>query len=129
MEAPHRSILLLDDDPQLCEIIVLGLSEAGYAVTSVANSMECLDLLDGGRSFDLMIIDIMMRPGTPHGLSVGRMVRARSPWQKIIYITGRAGELPDGFLEDSDAPVIAKPFHFAELLHTVERVLARAPAR
>lgn len=128
MAATQRSILLLDDDPQLCEVIALGLSEAGYAVTSVANSMECLDLLEGGRSFDLMIIDIMMRPGTPHGLSVGRMVRARIPWQKIIYITGRSGELPEGFLDGSDAPVIAKPFHFQELLHSVERVLARATA-
>lgn len=128
MDALPRSILLLDDDPQLCDIVALGLSEAGYNVTPVLSSMECLKLLEDGRRFDLMIIDIRMPPATPHGISVGLMVRSRRPAQKIIYITGLAEELPEGFLENREAPVIAKPFHISELLNTVERVLQQLPA-
>ena len=127
MDAGPRSILLLDDDPQLCEIVALGLSEAGYKVTPVVSSLECLKLLDDGQRFDLMIIDIRMPPATPHGISVGLMVRSRRPTQKIMYITGLAEELPEGFLDDSEAPVLAKPFRMNELLHTVERVLQQLP--
>lgn len=121
------SILLLDDDRHVCEVVARGLSEAGYKVTPVVSSMECLKLLADGQRFDLMIIDIRMPPANPHGLSLGLMVRSKRPAQKIIYITGFPEELLEGFI-DGHTPVLAKPFRMNELLHTVARVLQQLPA-
>jgi CheY-like chemotaxis protein len=88
--------------------------------------MECLRLLDGGAEFDLMLIDILMPEATPHGFSLGRMVRYRSPSQRVIYMSGALETISEDELKVAEAPVLAKPIRLAELLDTVRRVLAVA---
>ncbi|MGO8915395.1 MAG: response regulator [Stellaceae bacterium] len=117
------AILVIDDDPGTRDVLVGALEAAGYAVQAVATTMECLVLLSGGATFDLLIIDVLMPPPSPHGFSLGRMVRWRNPGQKLIYISGLLEAIPYAELEGAQAVVLAKPVRIAEFLDSVRWVL------
>jgi two-component system, chemotaxis family, sensor kinase CheA len=57
-----RTVLLIDDAPFFRNMLAPVLKAAGYAVSMVASAPEALALLDGGRSFDVIVTDIEM-PG------------------------------------------------------------------
>jgi CheY-like chemotaxis protein len=124
MGNPSATILIVDDDPEVRAVLLHALAGDGFQATAVSTSMECLRLLDDGAEFDLMIIDILMPEATPHGFSLGGMVRYRNPRQRLIYLSGALDVIPEDELKAAEAPVIAKPARLAELLDTVRRVLA-----
>jgi two-component system chemotaxis sensor kinase CheA len=57
-----RNVLLIDDAPFFRNMLAPVLKAAGYAVVTAASAQDALALLDGGRSFDVVITDIEM-PG------------------------------------------------------------------
>ncbi|MGO8915326.1 MAG: response regulator [Stellaceae bacterium] len=123
------AILVIDDDPGTRDVLVGALEAAGYAVQAVATSMECLALLDGGGRFDLLIIDVLMPPPSPHGFALGRMARNRNPGQALIYISGLLGAIPEAELKGAQGPVLAKPVRIPEFIDSVRRVLETADQR
>jgi CheY-like chemotaxis protein len=124
--SPSATILIVDDDPNVREVLERAFVLHGYRATAVSTSIEALDLLDAGAEFDLVVIDILMPEKTPHGLSLGRMLRHRNPGQRLIYLSGALDLIPDDELKGAKAPVLAKPVRIAELIDTVQRVLATA---
>jgi CheY-like chemotaxis protein len=66
---PPATILIVDDDPSVRDVLVAAFAAQGFQATAVSTSMECLELLDAGADFDLMVIDVLMPPSTPHGRS------------------------------------------------------------
>jgi two-component system, cell cycle sensor histidine kinase and response regulator CckA len=126
MGNPAATILIVDDDPSVREVLQFAFAAEGYRATAVSTSMEALKLLDDGAEFDLMVIDVLMPAATPHGLSLGHMVRYRDPSQRLVYISGAVETIPKAEIEAAEAPVLAKPVRILELLDTVQRVLATA---
>jgi CheY-like chemotaxis protein len=123
---PSATILIVDDDPNVRDVLVRAIAAHGYRATAVSTSIEALDLLDAGAEFDLVVIDILMPEATPQGLSLGRMLRYRNPTQRLIYLSGALDVIPEDELKGTEAPVLAKPVRVAELIDTVQRVLATA---
>jgi CheY-like chemotaxis protein len=119
---PRRTIAILDDDPQVLEPLSRGLEFAGDETTPIADPIECLNLLQAGRAFDLMIIDIVMPPDMPHGVSVGRIAMRQNPKQKVIYITGRLDWLAEGMVDTKETPVLIKPVRIHELLDVLSKL-------
>jgi CheY-like chemotaxis protein len=117
------TILVVDDDPLTRETLVGILEDDGYVPTAVATSLDCLKILDTGASFDLIVIDLVMPPGTPHGFALGRMIRVHNRFQKLLYISGYIDALPSSELSDANAPILAKPVHASELQAAVTRIL------
>jgi two-component system, cell cycle sensor histidine kinase and response regulator CckA len=120
------TILIVDDDPNVRDVLLHAFAVHGYQATAVSTSMEALNLLDAGAEFDLVVIDVLMPVGTPQGFSLGRMVRYRNPSQRLVYISGAIDSIPENELQGAEAPVLTKPVRIAELLDTVQRVLAAA---
>ena len=120
---PRSSILVVDDDAETRDVVARILADDGHAVATAATSFECLDLLEAGAAFDLIIINIVMPPGTPHGLALGRMIRVKNRQQKVLYLTGQIQVIPKEELKD--AKVLTKPIHAADLRDEVRRALAR----
>jgi CheY-like chemotaxis protein len=58
------TILIVDDDPNVREMLHLAFAAQGYRARAVSTSMEVLELLDAGAEFDVMIMDVLM-PGIP----------------------------------------------------------------
>ena len=121
---PSATILIVDDDVSVREMLRLAFAAQGYEATAVATSTDCLDLLDAGAKFDVMIIDVLMPRDTPHGFALGHMVRYRNPHQRLVYMSGAVETIPKAELEAAEAPVLAKPARVGELLDAVRTALA-----
>lgn len=120
---PDHKILVVDDDASTRDVLVRALTDEGYDAAGVASTMESLKLLDGGARFALLVIDVMMPPGMPHGFALARMVRSRNADQRIIYISGMMEGLPSKEIERLEDPILSKPVHIADFLEAVHKAL------
>jgi two-component system response regulator CpxR len=121
-ETPIR-VLIVDDDPKLCELMRDFLSQHGMTVSVVNDGLAGVrDATTGG--FDVITLDVML-PGID-GFEVLRQIRRRTT-TPIIMLTARTA--PDdriGGLEAGADDYLAKPFHPRELLARIRAILRRA---
>lgn len=117
-----QTVLIVDDDPQVREMLVDYLSAQGFAMLSAADGKAARELLDGIVP-NLVILDINM-PGED-GLSLARYLREHHELG-IIMVTA-SGEVVDRIvgLEIGADDYVAKPFDLRELLARVRSVLRR----
>jgi len=119
----RRSVLVVDDDPKLVELVRLYLERDGYRVRTAATGREALDSLAEGQP-DLLVLDLMLPEVS--GLEVCRAVRERSDLP-IIMLTARTTEADRiaGLNLGAD-DYVTKPFSPGELLARIRAVLRRA---
>lgn len=122
MNSPAASILVVDDDERLRNLLSEYLTDSGFVVTAVADGREMQVKLEAHK-FDLIVLDIML-PDTD-GLTLARQIRTHldSP---IIMLSAR-GEDVDRIvgLEVGADDYLAKPFNPRELLARIRAVLRR----
>jgi DNA-binding NtrC family response regulator len=117
----QRTILLVDDDLALGGVIKDHLNEEEFEVIHVHDSMVALGLLETGRKIDLLLTDIAMPEGMPHGISLALMARRHVQDVAVVFMTGHpdlleiAGELP--------GRAFVKPVDLAELTQEIRRAL------
>ncbi len=123
-EASHGTVLVVDDEPTIVEVVARYMERAGYATLQAANGPEALRIAEEGAA-DLIVLDLML-PGID-GLEVMRRLHERSgPPVPVILLTAR-GEESDrlaGLRRGADDYVV-KPFSPAELVARVDAVLRR----
>ena len=121
-EKTVRTILVIDDDERLRELVDEYLSSRGFSVVTAENGDTGLEKLANG-GIDLVVLDVMM-PGRD-GFDVVREVR-RDSRVPIIMLTAR-GEETDRIvgLELGADDYLAKPFNPRELLARIQAVLRR----
>ena len=115
-------ILVVDDDPNILELVSIQLTQAGYTVQKASNGFEALELLEAGYP-DLAVVDVMM-PGMD-GYTLTRKIRTKTDIP-VLLLTAK-GELEDkekGFLAGSDDYVV-KPFEPKELQFRINAILRR----
>lgn len=119
-------ILVVDDEPNVVELVRLYLTREGFAVLDAGDGEQALALAQGVPPPDLMILDLML-PGLD-GWEVCRRVRSFSSLP-IIMLTAR-GEDVDRIvgLELGADDYLAKPFNPRELVARVKAVLRRVQA-
>ena len=114
------TILLVDDEPALCQAIAECLREAGHCVLDSQNPYDALELARyPGRTIDLLLTDIVM-PGL-RGTELAQQVRALQPGIQLIYMSGYAEGLADLAIP-AGAVFLQKPFRFASLLEQITLV-------
>jgi putative two-component system response regulator len=115
------SILLVDDEAQLREMIARFLRRLGHRVDAVESAREALDCLARG-TYDLVITDLQM-PGES-GLDVLAQVHTGGRGTRAILMSGRA-EATDAAaaIEHGVDRLLLKPFDLPELQLAVERAL------
>ncbi|MCD8714076.1 response regulator transcription factor [Clostridioides difficile] len=119
----NSSILVIEDDSNIKELISEFLSAEGYQVDTANDGLEGIQKFKQG-SYDLVILDIMM-PNLD-GYGVCKMIR-KSSSVPIIFLTALndEGDQLKGFdLECDD--YITKPFSFNLLIKRVEAILRRS---
>ncbi|HTY19980.1 MAG TPA: response regulator transcription factor [Myxococcota bacterium] len=116
-------ILLIEDDESLAAMLGEYLGGVGFEVTARPDAESGLAALGNARSFDALILDVML-PDVD-GFEVCRRVRARSP-VPILMLTAR-GEETDRIvgLELGADDYLPKPFNPRELLARLRAILRR----
>ncbi|MGF1530586.1 MAG: response regulator transcription factor [Puniceicoccaceae bacterium] len=126
MESPkERRILVIDDEPDVTDLLHYHLEAAGYQVDSITDPLR---VMSRARSFnpDLIILDIMMPELS--GLQVLQMLKSDEELKNrpVIFLTAK-GEAEDrviGFESGVD-DYIAKPFDTREVLLRIRAILTR----
>ena len=118
MQKPKATILVVEDNATMRDLLVDTLDAIGYRATEASDGSEALQKLKE-QKFDLIITDIMM-PGID-GVALLKKVRKDYPNLPVLFITGVATPevveraSPDGFL--------AKPFRISHIEELIEDTL------
>jgi DNA-binding response OmpR family regulator len=117
------TVLVVDDEPIVREVVVRYLEREGYRTLESADGHVARELIESERP-DLVVLDVML-PGTD-GLALCRWIRSRSDLP-VIMLTAR-GEEADRIvgLELGADDYVTKPFSPRELAARVRTVLRRA---
>ena len=129
-----KSVLVVEDDPDIRELITWKLGQAGYSTQVAGDGEAGLAAVSAGdsegRTPDLILVDWMMPRMS--GIDVCRALRQNPTTARIpvILLTANAQEadVERGFAAGAD-DYIAKPFSPREMLSRIEAVLARSEAR
>jgi DNA-binding NtrC family response regulator len=119
----RASILVLDDEAGFRGFVTLALRGAGYSVTDTGDAAEALRLIDSLPELDVLITDIKLSARQPHGIAIGELAKLKRAGAKVIYMSGDPAQIPADFIDESETPLMGKPFRLAELLTVVEAVL------
>jgi len=116
------SILVVEDEPSIAEVVGLYLQRAGYKAQTAADGKLALSILEKGIP-DLVVLDLMLPE--MDGLSLTRWLRDRSD-VPIIMLTARREEIDRiAGLEMGADDYVVKPFSPQELVSRVRAVLRR----
>jgi two-component system OmpR family response regulator len=119
------TILVVDDDPHIREVVCFALENAGMKTISAGDGASAIELAQRARP-DLIVLDV----GLPEvdGLEVCRQVRKMSD-QPILFLSSRAEEI-DRILgiELGGDDYVTKPFSPRELVARVGAILRRSKA-
>jgi DNA-binding NtrC family response regulator len=123
--APQHTILVVDDDLNVLEVIKARLTFAGYKAIKAASALEALDRIEES-AVDLIVSDIKM-PGM-NGLELFEKVHATHPALPVIFLTAH-GTIPDAIkaVKAGAYDYLTKPFDGHELLDKIKEVIHRKP--
>jgi CheY-like chemotaxis protein len=120
LPAGQETILVVDDDDDVRELVVGMLQELCYRVLAANNGAAALEILDRGNAVDLLLLDVAM-PGM-NGVELARAARQRQPTQRILFASGYTDI--DTFGADlRREDLIKKPYRMAELSARVQHAL------
>jgi len=118
-----RSILVVEDEPLVREVLEVYLAEDEHRVAVAENGREGLERFRSG-SFDLVLTDRAMPE--MNGDELAREIKKLKPEQKVILLTGfgdlmtGAGEKPEGV-----DLVVSKPFTLTTLREAINKILGQ----
>ena len=118
-------ILLVEDDPEIAELLSCNISELGDVELCIENdgTKGLQTALDG--DFDLILLDIML-PGL-HGTEICKRVRESNDSVPIVLLTARNSELDKVLgLEIGADDYVTKPFVIEELFARIRALLRRS---
>jgi DNA-binding response OmpR family regulator len=122
------SILVVDDESDLREMLTRSFSREGHRVTAVSDGRAAIDRASTDH-FDVLLLDVALGPG-PDGYEVCRTLRARRNVVPIIMLTALDSEADAVLgLEAGADDYVTKPFGLAELRSRIRAVLRRAGGR
>ena len=123
MHNATETILVIEDNLKLREVVVKQLASAGFHVLEVDNAKAALDVLGNRGSVDLLFSDVVM-PGDMDGCALAREVMARWPGSKILLTSGFSGSrLADIEGLGTNVRLLTKPYRKDELTRTIRQVL------
>lgn len=122
-------VLVVDDDVRNIFALSRVLTDAGMVVESATNGQMCLDKLEAGLEFDLVLMDVMMP--VMDGLEAMRQIRLNRAFRElpIIAVTARAGSEDRQECLDAGAnDFLSKPVDTGELFSAMQPWLSHATA-
>ncbi|PRX97733.1 response regulator transcription factor [Allonocardiopsis opalescens] len=123
---PEAALLVVDDDPNIRELLSASLRYAGFAVRVAADGPEAVAAADRERP-DLVVLDVMLP--RMDGFDVARRLRAGARPTPIVFLTARdtTEDKVAGLTLGGD-DYVTKPFSLEEVIARIRAVLRRTGA-
>jgi two-component system, OmpR family, response regulator len=120
---PEARLLVVDDEPNIRELLSASLRYAGFEVETAADGRQALAVADSFRP-DLLVLDVMM-PGMD-GFAVVRRLRETGRHTPVLFLTARdaAEDKVSGLTLGGD-DYVTKPFSLDEVVARIRAVLRR----
>jgi DNA-binding NtrC family response regulator len=112
------TILSVEDDPDVRELVDTVLAKAGFRVMSAATAEAALRFLEGDEPIDLLLTDVVM-PGM-NGMGLARVARRLRPQLRVLYTSGYWPHIVN---EPADSELVRKPYVLTQLIAQVRRSL------
>src|ERR671932_1263881 len=117
-----RTVLIVDDDPDIRDFVQLGLEDEGYRVLTAPHGQAAFEVL-GQTPIDLILLD--MRMSVMDGWTFARLYRQQAgPCAPIVVVTAAQDAAQRSAEVAAEGP-LAKAFGIAELRATVEQHVHR----
>jgi CheY-like chemotaxis protein len=113
-----RHLLVVDDEPSICELLKQMLEMEGFQVTEAGSAGEAIRALEL-HDVDLLVTDIQMPEVS--GLELAEAARAEHPALPILLISGSA---PEELAAACGCSFLRKPFSIADLSSKVQELLS-----
>jgi DNA-binding response OmpR family regulator len=130
IETGRGTVLLVEDERGVRDVVSNVLSLSGYRVLEARDSATAMDLFQANRDgIDLLVTDVVL-PGNLDGIQLSRRVLDTMPDLGVLFMSGyvqealaRSGSMPQG------SRFISKPFSTREFLKTVSEMIGSGRSR
>ena len=120
MQARRTSVLVVEDELPISELISEALSDGGFIVHAVTNAEGALDYLESGSEVDVLFTDINLEGGMD-GSMLAQRVRERRPELPIVYCSGRYS--PSALAAPVSRSIfVRKPYDLADICTLLTRL-------
>jgi DNA-binding response OmpR family regulator len=119
----NKIILVVEDEPAICQVCLRTLTAEGYEVDIAVNGAIAEKML-GGKDYDLCLIDL--RTPIMNGKQLYQLILERHPRMadKVVFTTGDVlGDKLEALIGDAKRPYLPKPFTPDELRTVVREAL------
>ena len=122
MRGGNEVILVVEDEPEVRQVLVEALTGLGYEVQEAADGAVALEMLRRGLAADLVLTDVVMpRMG---GMELCEAARAAAPDLRFLFSSGYAEDtIHVGFIKKEGVFFLAKPYGIDALARKVREAL------
>ncbi len=118
----HETILLIDDETSVLELLRKILNQLGYTVDARGSSVDALEAFcKQPDKYDLILTDLTMPKMT--GLDLAEEIRKTHPEFPIVLLTGYGNTISENVLKKNVSTIIGKPIDIRNLAGTLRAVL------
>ena len=125
--AGSETVLLVEDEAAVRNLVKAVLERKGYAVLAASDGAAALALVDGhAGAIHLLLTDVVM-PGM-NGRDLAARVKAKRPAIKVVFMSGYPADAPADFGMEGGPAFLSKPFNERALSMKLREVLDARPA-
>jgi CheY-like chemotaxis protein len=118
-----ETILLVDDDPQILNLLRTRLERCGYRIFSAGHGSAALALLHHVGSLDLLVTDLQLPEIS--GQQLADLLRKQFTGLPVLYLSGECGSPVEAAGTNLSESFLPKPFRSRDLLSKIRHVLDR----
>jgi two-component system OmpR family response regulator len=122
-EADERRVLVVDDEPNIADVLVMALEDEGYAVRTASDGRQALDVLRHWPPH-VVLLDLMLPVLDGWSLLEEWQRQGLAPQARVVVVS--AARRPPPVNSPRVAAIIPKPFDLNRVLVTVARLVSAA---
>jgi two-component system, cell cycle sensor histidine kinase and response regulator CckA len=116
-----KTILVVDDEGFLVDILFEILDSHGYHVLTATSGDEALQIAKKGTIIDLLLTDLVMKP--MNGIELAAQLKQTNPQIKVLFMSGYTEDYIRENLGLQTAPFLVKPISADDLLEKIPQLL------
>ncbi len=119
-----KTVLLVEDDPDVRIVTAAQLKQLGYRVHAVANGNEAINVIESPASIDILLTDIVL-PGGVDGVGLVKEAMRARPGMGVLCMSGYSPtQAHRKWLQVQNIALLEKPFSNSRLAQAFQAVLA-----